>query len=229
MNAVQELCERTETLFEYVASGELRVDRGLGVIRDVKVLGLESANGRRYTPEALARALPLYQGTRVYVDHPQAARGQQRRLVEGFGRLQNVREGEGGLYADLYYLKSHPLAELTAEAAERMPETLGLSHNAVGRVRQEGEATIVEEILQVRSVDLVGDPATTAGLFEEKEGREMSETKEAAKPASTMAAVEIGERVEPARPVVRSQSPAASGPRVEWQDNAKAAAFLRGE
>jgi hypothetical protein len=223
--------ERTETLLEYVASGALRVDRGLGVIRDVKVLGHASANGRRYTRDALSKALPLYQGTRVYVDHPPAARPHQRRLADGFGRLQNVRETDDGLFADLYYLKSHPLADLTAEAAERMPETLGLSHNAVGRVRQDGELTIVEEILQVRSVDLVGDPATTSGLFEEKEEREMSETtRRGAGPEGRTAA--IGERVETPRPVVRSQGPAreaAEPGRVDWKDNAKVAAFLRGE
>jgi phenylpyruvate tautomerase PptA (4-oxalocrotonate tautomerase family) len=77
-----------------------------------------------------------------------------------------VRLEADGVYADLHYLTRHPLAEMIAEAAERMPEALGLSHNAEGRTTRQGDAEIVEEITRVVSVDLVSDPATTLGLFE---------------------------------------------------------------
>ena len=51
----------TEVLQEYVDSRgvELRVDRGAGVLRGVKLIGLESLNGRRYRPAALADAVSL--------------------------------------------------------------------------------------------------------------------------------------------------------------------------
>ena len=83
------------------------------------------------------------------------------------GHPKDVAAREDGLYGDLHYLRSHPLAEMTAEAAERLPEALGLSHNAEGRVAQSGGTAVVEEIVRVRSVDLVADPATTRSLFEE--------------------------------------------------------------
>jgi hypothetical protein len=154
-------------LLEFVVSPCARVDREAGVIRDVKVLGYMSANGRRYSPEAVRQAIGLYEGIRVNVDHPPAARPEaERPLSARFGMLKNVAARDDGLYGDLHYLRSHPLAEMTAEAAERMPETLGLSHNAEGRVSQVAGQTVVDEIVRVRSVDLVADPATTRSLFE---------------------------------------------------------------
>jgi hypothetical protein len=154
-------------LLEFVVSPCARVDREAGVIRDVKILGYASANGRRYAPEAARRAIGLYEGIRVNVDHPPAARPEaERSLASRFGVLKNVAAREDGLYGDLHYLRSHPLAEMAVEAAERMPEALGLSHNAEGRVSQSGNEAIVEEIVRVRSVDLVADPATTRSLFE---------------------------------------------------------------
>ncbi len=48
----------------------MRVDRPAGVIRGVKMLGLESRNGRTYLPEALAQAARLYEDAKVNVNHP---------------------------------------------------------------------------------------------------------------------------------------------------------------
>lgn len=148
----------------------LRVDRERGVIEGVKILGAESKNGRTYTTAAMSRAASLYEGVRVNVDHRanehDDSHKSSRRVADRFGVLKNVRESDGGLYADLHYLKAHPLAEMTAEMAERMPETVGMSHVADGKIRRERGRAVVEEITRVFSVDLVSDPATTRGLFE---------------------------------------------------------------
>lgn len=154
---------KIQDLFEGVKPSQ--VDRAAGVIRGVKVLGHVSANGREYSKGAVTQARGLYEGIRVNVNHPSKP-GEARSLNDRFGRLVNVRETGDGLYADLEYLKAHPLAEMTAEAAERMPDQLGLSHNAEGRVVNRGGKKLVEEITRVRSVDLVSDPATVRGLFE---------------------------------------------------------------
>ena len=61
---------------------------------------------------------------------------------------------------------SHPFAPAILEAAEKNPTLFGLSHNAEGRTRRDNGSTLVEEIVRVRSVDLVSDPATTKSLFE---------------------------------------------------------------
>lgn len=159
-------------LLEYVAqTGPFSVDRDGAVVRGVRVLGLASANGREYSREAVREALPLYQGKAVNADHP-ARPGQATPVGSRVGWLENVvQEADGGLRGDWHLLKSHPLTPVVLEVAERRPQLLGLSHNAVGRTRRVGGRVVVEQIESVQSVDLVADPATVAGLHE---GRTMS-------------------------------------------------------
>lgn len=196
-----------------------RVDAQEGVIRGVKVLGLASLNTGRtlgldqaefgeavdqpysYSREALMQAAPRYEGLGVYVDHPEFSyssggarlwKQRDRKTAERFGRLANVRVAESGLYADLEYLKSHPLAPLVVEAALRMPEMLGLSHHASGRpVVREGRI-VIEEIVDVRSVDIVGErPGTTQGLFETRGHGSDKEHNEAAGEAILLESVAL--------------------------------------
>jgi hypothetical protein len=152
----QRFTERTNGGFD-------KIDRDAGIIRGVRVIGLESKNGRRYLKEAVLAAAPLYEGARVYLDHQEKG---ERSVNSRWGRLINVREAEdGGLRADLEYLKDHPLTGAILEAAERF-EDIGLSHDSLGRSRmQEGER-VVYEIVEVNSVDLVEKPATTSNLWE---------------------------------------------------------------
>jgi hypothetical protein len=152
-----------ETLLEYAQSPSTSIDTEAGVIRGVKVLGLNSKNNRRYLPEAARRAIPLYEGAKVNIDHRSGGRSFNDRI----GELRGVHYREGlGLFADLHYLKSHPQAGVLVEAAKRMPSSVGLSHNVAARTRQERGVTVIESIDRVHSVDLVADPATTSGLFE---------------------------------------------------------------
>jgi hypothetical protein len=159
-------------------SRPLEVDHDAGVIRGVKVLGAKSSNGRRYTPDAISRASDFYEGISVNVDHPEKKPTQPRSSYDRFGWLENVRLEEGELYADLCVLKTHPMARRVMEAAERNPRLFGLSHNAQGNGRTEGGVFVVEEITEVRHVDLVADPATTQSLCESK----MANKKKPAKP-----------------------------------------------
>lgn len=165
---------RTIRLFEHVASATgssgPRVDRAAGVILGVKVLGKESANGRTYSESAMRDAARLYEGARVNIDHDRKEPYRERGLTEEFGTLKNVRLKPSGVYADLYFVRSHPLAEFVAEKAERFPDKLGLSHNADGEGRRQGDRYIVESIRSVNSVDLVLQPATNRGLFESRGG-----------------------------------------------------------
>jgi hypothetical protein len=169
------------------SSGALRVNREEGVIYGVKVLGFESVNGmedmptverRVYSKTAVAKAKGLYEGCHVSIDHPQKP-GQQRSAYDRFGVLEDIEIREDGLYANLRYLKSHPLAERIVEAAERMPDAFGFSHSADARGERRGDAFVVTEIVAVNSVDLVADPATTNGLFESRQGaKKMAKVKE---------------------------------------------------
>jgi hypothetical protein len=158
----------TETLNEYVDSrgAALRVDPAAGVIRGVKILGLESRNGRSYRPEALAAAAPLYEGAKVNVNHPKASAAAPRDYQDRLGAIRGVIARSEGLFGDLHYNPKHALAEQLAWDALHAPENVGFSHNVEARTARQGERIVVEAILRVASVDLVADPATTHGLFE---------------------------------------------------------------
>lgn len=151
-------------------SSALKVDRDRGVIEGVKCLGRESKNGRVYSDKSMADALRLYEGADVNVDHPSkpnASRG----MAEGFGILRSTRLKPDGVYADLHYIKAHPLADMIAERAERFPGHFGMSHVALGSVRENpAGGLVVEGLDSVESVDIVRSPATNAGLFESEGG-----------------------------------------------------------
>lgn len=149
-----------------------RVDREAGVIHRVKVLGWSSQNGRTYDPAGVDPV--AYEGRVVNFNHHKG--GGDRDVRDRFGRLVGVEKAADGLYANLEYLRTHPFAEMVAEAAERMPNVFGLSHTARGRERRgaAGGPATIERVESVQSVDLVGDPATVAGLYESKGGRRMA-------------------------------------------------------
>lgn len=150
-------------LIERVGWSGPDIDKEAGVIKGVKLLGWESSNGRRYRKNAVEKALKLYENKGVNLDH---RKRDDRSVVDGFGKVANAEVRADGLYGDIPYLKTHPFAAQFIEAAERMPELLGVSQVAEGVVSSDDGTNWVEEIQQVESVDLVRYPATTKSLFE---------------------------------------------------------------
>lgn len=164
-----------ETLREYVDSRgvKMRVDRGAGIIRGVKILGLSSRNGRRYPAQTLVRAVELYEGAKVNVNHAKGGAPGPRDYQDRIGAIRTVRvRPEEGLFADFHFNPKHALAEQLIWDAEHAPENVGFSHNVRAKTARRGEHVEVESIDEVQSVDLVADPATTAGLFESAPDKE---------------------------------------------------------
>jgi hypothetical protein len=175
---------KERSVLEY-AAGQTphRVDRERGIIHGVKVLGLVSANGPKYRAKAIADAAKLYDGAQVFVGHPDRSRPDAERAPSDmFGWLESPEAKADGLYADLHYVKAHAMAGTITEIAERRPDKMGLSHNAVVTESANGREIVFESINRVRSVDLVCKPATTRGIFE-SEGYEMDEASAPVAPA----------------------------------------------
>lgn len=163
----------SELLQEYVDSGNhtLRVDRKSGVIRGVKLLGLRSRNGRRYQENALAEAVGLYEGAKVNINHPKGHPLSPRDYQDRLGVIRGVEfRAQDGLFGDLHFNPKHTLSEQLMWDAEHASQNVGLSHNVLARTARDGEDTVVEAITKVQSIDLVADPATTRGLFEQESG-----------------------------------------------------------
>jgi hypothetical protein len=148
-----------------------RLDKEKGIVRDVKIVGLESpTRRRRYSPEGLKRALKLYENVHVNIDHPESEKvaGRPRLFSERFGKITNPRIVEGiGIVGDMKYNPKHEKATIFEWWVENSPDSVALSHNAdgLGKMDEKGW-TLIEEITAVRSVDLVADGGTNESLFE---------------------------------------------------------------
>ena len=163
------------TLLEYADSRglSLGVDQETSVIRGVKILGIESRNGRTYAPAALEQARELYEGAKVNVNHPKGNPLGPRDYQDRIGVIRNVGvTHEAGLFGDLHFNPRHALAGQLEWDARHAPENVGLSHNVLARTSRRDDRVLVESIVKVVSVDLVADPASTHGLFEELDPRE---------------------------------------------------------
>lgn len=167
----------SEVLQEYFDSRGLnvKVDAQEGVLHGVKLLGLESRNGRRYQETALDKAQALYEGAKVNVNHPKDGPLSPRDYQDRLGVIRNVEFRTGqGLFGDLHFNPKHNLAEQLLWDAEHNPRNVGFSHNVMAKLSRKSDAALVEEITHVQSVDLVADPATTQGLFESMKAPEAS-------------------------------------------------------
>jgi hypothetical protein len=166
----------TENLREYVNSHAtpLRIDGRRGVIRGVKILGVRSRNGRRYEQDALRRAASLYENAKVNVNHARSESETPRDYQDRIGVVRNVQFQDEGLFADFHFNPKHALAEQLLWDAEHASENVGFSHDVRAKIARDGEETVVKSIVSVQSVDLVADPATTQGLFEEIDNDELA-------------------------------------------------------
>lgn len=144
------------------------------VIRDVKILGATSKNGRRYTAKAVKQAAEQYEGAAVCIDHPPVERiAQPRGFRERWGTIKNVQHSAVEARGDLHYNPDHADTPGILYAL-RSSMGGGLSHNFryLGSRGDDGMET-VEEVTKVRTVDLVLSPATTRDMFE-SEGEDPS-------------------------------------------------------
>ena len=109
----------------------------------------------------------MAEGLPAYANHvsPELA-FKPRDVRDLIGRHQNVRYDPTTqtVRSDLHVLAHH--SPWVFGLAERLGDVVGNSLVSRGAVRMEGDTEVVEQIQQLRSADLVSDPASTKGLFE---------------------------------------------------------------
>lgn len=139
------------------------VDDDAPVIRGVKLLGEESRNNRVYLPESVSPS--QYEGRVINLNHPDGP-NKQRNVQDRFGWIESAKKDGKDWRGDIHYNPAHPFAPTFKWIAKNKPDLIGLSHDAVGTGHTKDGKFIVEKVVEVKSVDLVADPATTKGLFE---------------------------------------------------------------
>jgi len=159
--------KRSKRLAESLTCLEEAVSSG-NVVRNVKVLGVRSKNNREYPLEVMERALPMYDGVGVYLDHPSHDR--PRSVKDVFGKIVNPRMTRDGIIGDLVYNADHEYAPAFQWFTNNQPESVGLSHEAIAKTKMDYKTGIevVEQIVELDAVSLVANPATNPkGLFEQ--------------------------------------------------------------
>jgi len=172
----QEFQEGT-LLREVQATGILReakLNKTGRVIENTVLITAESANGphgkRRYSDVALKQIAQMAEGLPAYVNHVEKDQAFRPRDVKDLiGRHRNVRyePTRHRIVSDLHVLEHQ--APWVFSLAEDLPDVVGNSLVSRGLVRMDGDTEVVEEVVALRSVDLVSDPGATKGLFEHRE------------------------------------------------------------
>lgn len=142
-----------------------KLDHTAHVVTDVVVLGAVSRNGRRYTPAALESAARTFEGKRVYLNH--GKRGQGRDVRDYVGYLSGLHVQGDKVRANRLVVANRQHWPIVA-SVEQHPEAFGLSIDGEGKTTSNGKE--VTEVTAGHSVDIVSDPATSAGLFEQHDG-----------------------------------------------------------
>ena len=159
---MDELCRNSWTR----AASTLRVDREQGVLRGVKLLGLESRNGRKYLPDgARAGPRPVRRGPGERQPSQGASAGHAATIRTAWAWCATFRCGRRPACSAIFIsIPSTRWPSNCSGTPSTRRKTSGFSHNVQARTVRQGDETLVEAILKVHSVDLVADPATTCGL-----------------------------------------------------------------
>ncbi|MCJ7669581.1 MAG: ChaB family protein [Dehalococcoidia bacterium] len=139
--------------------------KGIATIVVIKP-GLNSSKERYYPPEVLNRDFSLFEGVKMYADHPtpedEKARP-ERSIKDWVATLKNVHIDESGrLVGEAIVVEPWMQQKLANLRDKGMLQEMGISINAVGTATKgeiEGVKTnIIERIVRVRSVDFVTEP-----------------------------------------------------------------------
>lgn len=142
------------------------------VVKGVKLLGLRSKNRRNYDTDGVRQsARDKLVGAPIFINHP-ADPSQPRSYKDQFGVVESheYRPGKGH-FGTIKVNPHHSEAKRFLWDVKNNPRAMGMSINAVirpGKADRSGDV-VVEELLDVRSVDVVTRPGTASGIFEQEE------------------------------------------------------------
>ncbi len=153
-------------LADFITLSEATVSsKGIATVVVIKP-GLNSSKERYYPPEVLSRDYQVFEGVKMYADHPTEEEDQQRperSIRDWVATLKNVHVDEKGqLIGEAVVVEPWLQQKLAALRDKGMLQEMGISINAVGTATRgeiDGVKTnVIERIVRVRSVDFVTEP-----------------------------------------------------------------------
>lgn len=146
-----------------------KIDKVNKKVFDVALLQPQSNNGRLYSEAALNDATRLLEGAKVFVNH-----GMFGNRVQDFaGRVTNVYR-EGSVIRAKEFTILNESHSFILDIIEKDSTAFGFSIVAEGEMDR-NNSRIVKKISKVYSVDVVTDPATNKGIFEETKTMELAD------------------------------------------------------
>ncbi len=128
--------------------------------------GFNTAKERYYPAEMLAKNVEMFEGVKMFANHPTDREDEERPerdIRDWVANLVNPRIGkEGEIIAEAVIVEPWLKAKLAELSDKGLLEEMGISINAIGQ-GEEGEiegvkTAIIEKIIAVRSVDFVTEP-----------------------------------------------------------------------
>jgi cation transport regulator ChaB len=159
--------EARTLITEFIPLTEASVTaKGRGQVRIIKP-GFNESKSRYYPRELLARDYKVFEGNKMYADHPTESEERdrpERSIRDWVATLENVRvrEPDGALVGDYSVVEPWMEAKLARLRDAGQLDKIGVSINAVGsasRQKIDGvETNFIERLVVSRSVDFVTEP-----------------------------------------------------------------------
>lgn len=142
----------------------LSVDEDNRLVKNVALSGGASRNGYTYSESALQKAVQLYEGKPVFLDHARdRTRPQDRSTRDLVGSVTHAKFNDGRIRGDIQILDTES-GQMFLKLLEMETPGVGMSH--VVKARRSADGKLVEQIADVISVDVVINPATTSTFRE---------------------------------------------------------------
>ncbi|MBU0822351.1 MAG: hypothetical protein KKC24_26235 [Gammaproteobacteria bacterium] len=167
--------ETREALLDYIPLTEATFDKGQATVIVIKA-GFNATKDRYYPKEVLQRDYSIFEGLKMYADHPTETEERERperSIREWVATLKDVTCDENGTVtgvADI--IEDWLMKKLASLRDKEMLSEMGISINAVGHASKatiDGVDTIViEKLERANSVDFVTEPGAggTVTLYE---------------------------------------------------------------
>ena len=157
--------ETREILSAYVPLTEAKFDKGRATVIVIKP-GFNATEDRYYPAEMLKRDYKVFEGHKMYADHPteqEDAERPERSIKDWVATLSEVTVDESGVVTGIAEIVEPWLMQKLASLRDKgMLSEMGISINAVGSASKgkiDGKDTlIIEKLVAARSVDFVTEP-----------------------------------------------------------------------
>ncbi len=164
--------EMRELLSEYLSLVEAKIGtKGNAQVVVIKP-GMNSSGQRFYPPETLARDFKVFEGVKMYADHPSEADEKnrpERSVKDWVATLKNVHIGnDGAVLGEAVVVEPWMQERLATLRDKGLLADMGISINAIGTATKSkvngADTNVIEKIVRARSVDFVTEAGAGGGI-----------------------------------------------------------------